>query len=156
MVILQEVNWKIRLMGKPQPRELPYGPQLTAELAAMEEFIDQALNDASPVVDRDDIVSGIVEQRAKELWEAGAMESLADFEACLRGIGSRAYCLALPAYAYQTYSVWSPVDAGTEPKFAMAVANGKHQAGTMLQEWSMDPAENLNRLAIAGLLRTGE
>lgn len=137
-------------MGSPQTPKLPYSPQLTAELAEMEEFTDEALlrsHDADP----DDVVSGIVEQRALELWEAGKMKSLAEFEACLRGIGSRAYCLAIPA---EDFTTWNPVDATANPKFVLAVANGRHKASAMMQEWSMDSRENSRRLAVAGLLKS--
>ncbi len=120
----------------------------------MEEDIDEALAGVHDEPSRVVIFTEIAEARAWSLLRDGNMGSLAEFEACLRDIGSKVYSLAIPPYAKgKDWRPVNPLDVSEERQFTLAVVWGESEATQLMQEWEISAAENMNRLAVAGIMQ---
>lgn len=143
-------------MAQENPRErIPYPIELKGYLSQMDIEVSDALAKAQYQPNTGYEVEDIVERTAEQLWRNGTMESLAEFETCLRDIGSRVYCIATPLGMYGGgYPTYNPAHQERDPKYTLAIATSSNERARMLQECEMDIRENTARLPETGLLLT--
>lgn len=89
-----------------------------------------------------------------ELWKAGYIGSPADFEACLRKVGSRVHLIAVPKdhFGEQLTAVY-PEGVPGEPEYALyACVNGAQEAAEKLARLGISAEDNTAMLARTGVL----
>ena len=130
-------------MTHESPNQQPYPPALRSYIARMEEIMQ------TPGYNH----SGVPTQMAIDLMQAGIIDSFAQFEACMRDVGSRVYFLTVPLDFYGgRHPVTHPSGQEGEPEYALFVAvNGAEEAAQMLEHLGITPEENAARLISTGV-----
>lgn len=136
----------------PNPREDRPGicpPEVRGYISQMEEIM------RTPQYNH----AGVPSQLAIDLWRSGAINSFAQFEACLRQMRSRVHFIAAPlGFHGSQYETTYPhgLSAG-KPEYTLHVAvNGAAEASETLAQLSLTPEENVRRLRTTGVLTVPE
>lgn len=99
--------------------------------------------------------AGTPSQAAIYLWQQGGINSLADFEAHLRDVGSRVHFIAVPLdyFGDEFDTIYPVTNRESNPEYSLYVAvNGVIEASQMLQKLKITMKENQERLAVTGIL----
>jgi len=104
--------------------------------------------------------AGIPNTLVHELGKANKIDSYAQFERCLREMGSRVHLFAVPLNFYgDQFVVQYPkgLEKDSEPEHAIyIVVNGAEEAQQMRQQLAVTSEENLRRLETTGSLTLPE
>jgi hypothetical protein len=122
-----------------------YPPEVRGYISGMEELMrEPEYNHA-----------GTPTQLAIDLWRAGCISSFAQFEGCLRDMGSRVHFLAVPLdyFGDQYVTVYPGGVAEGEPEHTLyAAVNGSEEAQQMLTHLGITAEENVTYLAHTGVI----